>query len=319
MYKFFISFCVFTASAAVLMAQQLPLFTQYRENLGLINPASVNSDFFTNQKNLSFGASYRIQWTSLKNAPQTQTLRAEYLTTGNSLNLLTGGYIINDKTGPTGFSGLYGRIGGVLSEDPQYGGISAGLNLGVVQYRVNAGELHLRDANDVLGTENQSKIYPDAGLGVFAWQQLSGGSFDNDYVYGGVSVPQLFGLDLAFKDDKGEFHTKRVQHFYAQAGFYHFLSDESFIEPSLWIKYVPNAPLNIDLNIRYQLSDSFWFGAGVSSQANIHAEAGVLIGSSMGYDNDLRIGYGFDYSISSFGPSAGSTHEINITFALDQK
>jgi len=61
------------------VAQQLPLFTQYRENIGIINPAAFNQDFLIYENNLSFGASYRRQWVGLESGPQTQTIRGEYL------------------------------------------------------------------------------------------------------------------------------------------------------------------------------------------------------------------------------------------------
>jgi len=46
----------------ITQAQQLPIFTQYRENHGYINPASISSDYMTYYHNLYFGAPYRLQW-----------------------------------------------------------------------------------------------------------------------------------------------------------------------------------------------------------------------------------------------------------------
>ncbi|MFT5165953.1 MAG: hypothetical protein ACI8P3_001184, partial [Saprospiraceae bacterium] len=43
------------------LAQQLPLFTQYREQAGIINPAAVHSDYFIYEHNVAFGGSYRKQ------------------------------------------------------------------------------------------------------------------------------------------------------------------------------------------------------------------------------------------------------------------
>lgn len=298
-------------------AQQLSLFTQYRENATLINPAAIESDFFAYGQNLTFGASNRVQWAGLSNSPRTQTLRASYLNTEYSgVTLLAGGYIINDVTGPTGFTGLYGRIGGVVSGDPEYSGLAFALSGGLVQYRVKASEITLRDDGDVIGNQNQSQLFPDVGLGVFYYSAFGRGS--DNYFYAGISVPQIIGLDLTFQDENGEFYTKRIQHFYGQLGLYKFFDDDSFLEPSLWVKYAPNAPMNVDVNLRYQLPSSIWMGAGISSGKNFHLEAGFALGENVGFDNTLRFGYGFDYSFSSFGPSAGYTHEINLTFSLER-
>ncbi len=310
--------CLISGISLQVSSQQLSLFSQYRENQTIINPASIGSSYLGYDQNLSFGASYRLQWQGIEGAPRTTLLRGDYLDrNGGSVNLLTGGYLINDQTGPTGFTGLYGRIGGVLSDDPYFGGIAAALSVGAVQYRVKTSEIRLRQPNDILTVEDQHKIYPDVGLGVFAYKQLERGAFDGDYVYGGISIPQIMGLDLQFKEDDGEFSVKRVQHYYASAGFYKFLGKDDFIEPSVWLKFAPNAPINVDFNIRYQMAQNFWVGVGGATSGSMHTELGFLIGDNLGFDNTLKIGYGFDYYFRPYGPYAGGTHEINISYSLD--
>ncbi|MCB0521644.1 MAG: PorP/SprF family type IX secretion system membrane protein [Saprospiraceae bacterium] len=312
--------CLFSIGITFqLSSQQLSLFTQYRENQTILNPAAPGSNYLGYGQNLTFGASYRVQWQGFDNAPTTGVLRGEYLyESGSSFNLLSGGYLIHDQTGPTGFTGLYGRLGGVLSDDPEYGGLSVGLSVGAVQYRVKTSDLRLRDQNDIVATDDQNRIYPDVGLGVFAYRQFDGGLLDGDYLYGGVSVPQVIGLDLSFKDEDGKFYTKRVQHYYAMIGMYKFFSDRGFIEPSIWVKYVHNTPINIDFNLRYQLAQNFWVGVGGATAKTMHVELGFLLGENLGFDNTLKIGYGFDYSFSTFGPYTGGSHEINITYSLDK-
>ncbi|MEY3367026.1 MAG: hypothetical protein RI973_181 [Bacteroidota bacterium] len=310
--------CLFSGISFPLFSQQLPLFTQYRENQTLINPAAISRSYLTNEQNLSFGASYRRQWNGIEGAPQTAVLRGDFLyTDANPVTLITGGYLINDQTGPTGFSGVYGRVGGLITGDPYYGGIAAGLSLGAVQYRVNASQIRLRDQNDLVAND-QSKIYPDVGLGVFAYKRMEGGFLKGDYLYGGISIPQVIGLDLNFKDASGEFSTQRIQHYYAMIGLYKFFRDDAFLEPSIWLKYLPNVPLNVDFNLRYQMAGNFWIGAGGSSSRAAHLETGVRIGENLGMDNDLQIGYGFDYHFSPYGPYTGGSHEINVTWSLER-
>ena len=164
--------------------------------------------------------------------------------------------------------------------------------------------------------DDQGQIFPDVGLGVFYYKLLDGGGFlDESHFYAGVSVPQVIGLDLEFENDEGKFYTKRVQHFYGNIGLYKYF-DEGYIQPSVWVKYAPNAPLNVDFNLRYQLAGNFWLGAGGSTAGAAHIEAGMVIGENLGFDNNLKIGYGFDYSFSSFGPFAGGTHELNLSYTL---
>lgn len=306
---------IFLLVAASIQAQQLSLFTQYRENATLINPAAMESDFLAFGQNLSFGANYRAQWVGLNNAPTTSTIRGSYLNKDMSgVAIMAGGHIINDQTGPTGFTGLYGRIGGVLSGDPEYSGFAVGLSVGYVQFRVDASEVRLREDNDILGDQNQNQWHPDVGLGLFYYTTVG----DQDYFYGGVSVPQILGLDLSFQDQNGEYFVQRVRHFYGLLGFYKFFGNDSFLEPSMWVKYAPNVPINVDINLRYQLPGGLWVGAGGSSASTMHGEVGFLIGRDAGLDNLVKVGYGYDYSFSSFGPTVGSTHEINVSISLDR-
>lgn len=300
-----------------LRAQQLSLFTQYRENTTVINPAALEGDFLGFGQNISFGASYRMQWVGLENGPRTQVLRGTYFNPKmRGVALMAGGHIINDQTGPTGFMGMYGRIAGVVSNNPEYSGFSVGLSFGMAQFRLKSADITLRDENDVLGSNNQTKMYPDVGLGLYYYTTINNST--GDYIYGGVSIPQVFGLDLTFQDDNGEYATKRVQHFYGLLGMYKFFDNDSFIEPSVWVKRVAGAPLSVDVNLRYQLPVPLWVGVGGSSGNAIHLETGVLLGDYTGFSNTLKVGYGFDYSFNTFGPTAGTTHEINLTFSLDR-
>jgi len=300
-----------------LPAQQLSLFTQYRENLGILNPAAIAADYLLYESNVTFGASYRAQWTAFPSNPTTQTIHGVYLNPKRyAFNMFAGGFLVNDQTGPTGLTGLYGRAGGVITGDPYYGGISLGISVGLVQFRLKTSEIRFRDPDDVVAMGgDQAQLYPDVGAGVFAYKRIEGGALADDVIFGGVSVPQVMGLDLTFRNATGDYSTERVRHFYGVLGFYKFLEEYSFLEPSLWVKYAPNTPVNVDFNLRYQTAYNFWIGTGMSTAKNFHMEGGLLLGEA-GFGNLLRIGYAFDYSFSDFGPFTGGTHEVNLAYTF---
>ncbi|PHN04950.1 PorP/SprF family type IX secretion system membrane protein [Flavilitoribacter nigricans] len=304
-------------------AQQLPLFTQYRENATIINPAAMESDFFAYGNNVTLGASYRAQWVGISGSPRTQTIRGSFLSMGGAgVNLTAGGYLINDVTGPTGFTGFYGRVGGVLGADPEYSGLAIGISGGMVQYRIDANKVNVRDVGDPVAAQDNSQLFPDLGVGIYFYNTVG----DNNYFYVGASAPQLFGLNLLFEDENGDFSVERIRHYYAQLGYYIFFDNDSFVELSSWGKYVQGAPFNIDFNIRYQLPTALWIGTGMGKgststgpkSTNFHIDAGVVLGEAAGFDSTIRFGYGFDYSFSSFGPTAGSTHEVNLTYSFSR-
>lgn len=303
---------VFFLSTTNTYAQQLPIFTQYREYNSAINPAAINSGYFNFDQNGVVGISHRSQWSDIATAPKTTVVHGSYLTESFSgVNLLMGGNLMHDQVGPTSFTGLSGRIAGVVSGDPEYGGFSLGLSFGAVQYSIRATELRAKDPDDINLVQNLTQIYPDIGVGIFAYQNIG----DSDYIYGGISIPQVVGLDFSFMDDAGtEFTTERLQHYYAQVGFIKTFWNDSFIEPTAWVKYVPNTPINVDINIRYQFAEALWIGAGGSTSKTAHLEGGVLLGDNVGYETNIQIGYGYDYSFNSQGPFLGGTHEFNLAY-----
>ncbi len=312
-----LAFCVYSYAHA----QQLPLFTQNQDNLGLINPAAISNNFLLHELPMSASATYRRQWTGFENGPQTQTLRFDYINAnaGGNFKLISGGHLINDQTGPTGTTGIYGKIGAVMSEDPTYGGFAAALSIGVSQYRIDASKFRARDLNDVLATGNQSKILPDVGLGLSYFQKLGGnGFFDEDWVSGGISIPQVLGLNANYKTEKGTYSIQRTQHYYANASWIHFTdsNQESFLQPSVMLRYAKNVPFNTDINLRYQFNPALYLGTGVSTAGNFHAEAGFNIGEDMGLIGLLRFGYSFDYALKNYGSYSGSAHEVNVIYAF---
>lgn len=320
MIRYFLLPLLLLTSLAI-YAQQLPLFTQYRENATIINPAAMESDFFAYGNNVTFGASYRAQWVGLSGSPRTQTIRGSFISLGGAgVNITAGGHLINDVTGPTGFTGIYGRIGGVVGSDPEYSGLAIGISGGLVQYRIDANKVKIRDVGDPVASQDNSQLFPDVGVGIYFYNTTG----DNNLFYVGASAPQIFGLNVMFTDENGDFSVERLRHYYAQLGYYIFFDNDSFVELSAWGKYVQGAPFNVDFNLRYQLPAALWIGTGMGkgsttigpSSTNFHIDTGIVLGEAAGFDSTIRFGYGFDYSFSSFGPTAGTTHEVNLTYSF---
>lgn len=301
----------FICSLTLVKSQQLPLFTQYREYHAIVNPANINSDYFVNEYTGSLGASMRLQWANIERSPRTQILRGEYITQNEGyFKIVTGGHLMNDQTGPTGMTGLYGRIAIVGNDRPQEGGWSAGFNIGMTQFRLNNTDVNFNQPA-IADVRSVRKIYPDVGIGIFGYIPINGQE-GGDIIYAGASIPQIFGLDLTIANERGSFNFQRVPHYFGTVGFYKFIGEQSFVETSTWIKYVQGSKVNVDANIRGQISKVLWLGLGYSTSQFIHAELGVLLG-----DNPrIKIGYGYDYAFSTISPFFGAVHELNLSILL---
>jgi type IX secretion system PorP/SprF family membrane protein len=311
-------YTLFLLQAAQSKAQQLPLFTQYREYHSVLNPATISSDYITDQYTAAFGASVRTQWVAIDRNPKTQILRGEYfIPSGGNFHLITGGYLMNDQTGATGFTGAYGRVAVLASADPSYSGVAMGLSIGATQFRLSTDNIIF--AQGAEGIQNYRQIYPDLSIGIFGYGSLSDkGNGGDNILYGGVSVPQLLGLNLNFRSEQNkEFSVQRIAHYYALVGYYKYIGENSLIEPSAWLRYVKGAPIGVDFNLRGQLSSTIWLGAGFSTTRVLHTEIGFLMGENLGLDNfRVKIGYGFDHAFNTVAPYFGTTHEVNLSILL---
>lgn len=315
---------LFTAvlSQLQLNAQQLPLFTQYREYHSYINPATISPDYITKAYPINFGASYRRSFSGIEQAPYSIFAKSDWvINTNNAFDLAIGGFFLSNNTTPIATNGVYGKIAALFTDDPYYGAFSVGLTFGALQYRVFGDKLVAFHVNDVVLSEGtQQQITPDVGFGTYYYKQFVDGALMGDVFFAGISVPRLFGFNTQFKNDNGSFNIKQERHYYGYIGMYKYFNETTFIEPSIWIKYVANTPVQVDFNIRYQHRQLFWVGTGASTANLIHFEVGFFVSNpTFGNTSNLKIGYGFDYAYGPLKNPFGTAHELNIVYMLDTK
>ncbi len=305
-----------------LNSQQLPLFTQYSEYQGIINPAAVNYDFFQDGYPLAFGTSIRQQWRNVPTAPKTMLLRGEYFwETGNTFNVLSGGYVINDQVGYISTTGIFGRIAIVKTSRSGFrynasdNGLSVGLLGGIVQYRVDTPGLQqiAVDKGDQALGNRATLIRPDVGIGISYYYKLGGRS--KDYIFLGLSVPQVLGLTIEFPEG---FDIVRTPHYYATGSYFKALSKYTHFEITTWVRKVKSVPVSLDVVAKYRFHQSIWFGIGMNSVRHVSAEFGLTFDSS-NYKHDHR--YKLAFSFNPFGPSYrgefGDTFEVNLSYMIN--
>jgi type IX secretion system PorP/SprF family membrane protein len=301
-----------------LIGQQLSYYTQFRNAQGVLNPASISSDYFLYEYNTAIQSTYRGQWIENPETPRTVHLSLEHITDfqGNrAFELLAGVNIVQDRTGPLNRTGYYARFGSVLTEDPYFGAFSIGLSVGALQYQIRATDLVWLDPSDVRVPENNvNKTSFDIGIGGFYYKRLNNG----DNIYAGVSVPQIMGSQINFeKAIDREVRVLQSPHFYATAGWYHFVNDEAFVEISTWAKHTKGVPLNLSLIGRFQPIRTFWFGGGFNINGMTHLEVGLNIPDMLFKNSNLKLAYAIDYNVAAFGLPLGTSHEFTLAYMFD--
>lgn len=290
-----------------IFGQQLPIFTQYNGAQVFVNPAQLSDNYNKYGNSLTANALYRYQWIRVEDAPRTALGNLEYFNEEN--NFLIGGTFSHDQTGPTGFDGLFGRFAYQFQFTREWR-MMAGLSAGIVQYRVDGAALNFLEEDDIAAS-NTASFMPDFGVGATLYFEPG----RRQLYYVGLSVPQTFGFNLHYRNENNDFNFQRVQHYNATVGAYFNLFGESWLIPSAWLKYVPNAPLHFDVNLQYEYKEKFWVGAGGSFPGAMHLEAGFIVNPGTGYDY-LRLGYGFNHYFGAYGPAFGSAHEIIVSYSI---
>jgi type IX secretion system PorP/SprF family membrane protein len=302
----------FAFGKTALIAQQLPLFTQYTELQTYLNPAAIPVDYLQYNMNQVAGLTYRLQWLGIEDAPRTGLMRYERVREDKNLSSF-GGLLFTDKVGANNLIGVYGRYSYQLrpsGDDNLLLGL--GLTGGLIQYRLDGEALEF-EPGDILKGDAQTSLLPDFGIGAnLTYYPETGTKW-----YAGVSLPQTFGLSAKFETVADELISiKRVAHAYANGGAIFAVGQQGFMEPSVWIKYAKNAPVQVDFNLRQKFVNNFWMGLGYSTSRNLHLEMGMIMSQLLQLEDAvLRIGYGFDYNISPFGNVLGTTHELNVSYA----
>lgn len=317
MKKYSFSFLFLLYAVPVIFAQQTPLFSVYRDQWSMLNPAAISNNYLLNDRAMSLSGTWHVQWWNQPESPRTQLLNWECV--ADKQNSVFGVHILNDQTGKIGQTGVYGRYAYRLKMGRKVDqALVIGLQAGAVQYRARLSEIRFPDPNTQPLTDEVS-LRPDIGAGIYYHYA--------DRYYAGLSVPQTFAYRTVFQNEVQNFSIRRIPHLYAVAGGYWsapWLGNEtSFIEPSLWIKYVKNSPLNLDVNLRCQISELLWAGTGLNAalgeqiNAALHLEAGLFFGDQVQLLNSqFKIGFAIDLPITQsvgriFGPSA----EVNVSYA----
>jgi type IX secretion system PorP/SprF family membrane protein len=283
--------------SGVIRAQQDAQFTQYMYNTININPAYAGS-----RESMSVFALHRTQWVGLEGAPVTNTLSINTPINGSNVGL--GVSVVNDKIGPSDENNIAVDFSYTINASDRYKlsfGIKASANL----LNIDFTKLNKYDKNDyAFDTNIDNKFSPNIGAGLYLHS-------DNTYV--GLSVPNLLEtqhFDRYAGTGANSHVAKENIHYYLIAGHVFDLNADVKFKPSILIKMVQGAPLQVDLSANFLINNKLTAGIAYRWSAALSAMVGFQVSDSW------FIGYAYDMETTKLANYNSGSHEIFLRYEL---
>jgi len=287
-----IGFVVYLNSA---FAQQDPLFSQYRFDRLVINPAYAGS-----ANSITGTLGYRQQFVGLDGAPVTQVFGIHSPILKKSMGI--GLKVIHDKIGVTEQTSIAAIYAYHLRL--ARGKLSFGLEGGLLNQSTDFPVLIKTDADDPLLQNKESIMLPDAAFGVY---------YHTNKFFLGASMYHLLQGELNYTGSPRTPIARLFNHSFLTGGYSIDAGENIQLEPSLLLKYVSGAPVQTDINMNITFKEMFTLGGGYRT-----SDAIVFL-FKYSFKDRINIGYAYDYTISKLAPYNNGSHEIMLSYNIKLK
>ena len=281
-----------------LSAQQMPYYSQFVNNYGMLNPA------FTGVKGL-FNAvvDYRTQWVGYDGAPQTSTINLNSRFLNGKMG--AGLYMMQDVVGPsqqTNFGANYAYH--IHFPDCE---LSTGLSGNYTKYTLNGNKITLHNTQDpsIDQTVSSTVGVPDANVGFYLY---------NDRFHIGFSALHLLQSKAKFYtgDTLKKSIIKYAPQMYGSLGYNYSQNSDYVWENTLLIDYVQGPPtIMLDYTLLVHYKRKIYAGASVRLNDAIALHLGVTILEG------LQVSYSYDIIISKLQSYNSGSHEIMLIYNFD--
>lgn len=279
-------------------AQSEPMFSQYTFNEIFINPAYAGS-----HEALSFSSVYRKQWVNIEGAPTTKTFTAHSHLFKSKVGLGITAY--QDQIGVSSQTGFFANYAFRIRLNK--GTLSLGLLGGYSGYQERLTDVKTTETGDLRFSANTPMVFaPNFGFGTYYY---------TNRFYFGISVPRMITNKLIINQYSqvervdGSLNTDAL-HYFIATGLIFDVNPLVKLRPSMMIKAVMNAPVEYDANISALFYKTLWIGGGYRSGDSWNLLTAIQV------NNQLRIGYSYDYTITKLKDFAGGSHEFSMNYVL---
>lgn len=292
-------------------AQQDPLFTQYMNNPGLINPAYAGS-----RGVVAANGVFRKQWVNQDWSPTTTTLSINSPFRDYKVGL--GFTFVDDRIGPLAQTGIY--IDYAYFLDLSKGrNLSLGIKGGFNFYDRNLTNLTMYEYDPLVSYNPRNTAFlPNFGVGLFY--------FTNDY-FVGISVPKLVRNSISDSDNTLEVLGREERHVFFTAGGVITIDDPVWkLKPTAMLRMVNGSPVSVEFGATVIFYERVWFGLtyrlgdessdeDVKDWISSRDRVGDICAHVRWQVSDrFQIGYSYDFINSQLRYYNNGSHEIFLSY-----
>jgi|WetSurMetagenome_2_1015567.scaffolds.fasta_scaffold134340_2 type IX secretion system PorP/SprF family membrane protein len=283
------------AAGYTAFAQQDPLSTMFMTNPFVLNPAIAGTN-----KYFQVMSSNRFQWVGLADAPITNSLSVYGPLVNHPMGW--GASIYYDVYGPVSTGTIHGSYAYQYNINEEMN-ISAGLNLGVMQYKIDYAKIEMPDEGDPTMNAKESYYIPDANVGFYFWSST---------YHAGLVFRHILNNRISINSSTSRDSSSRLKpHIYLTGGYKYYINRDWAIEPSLVLKKVWPAPFQLDINCRVWYQNKIWGGLAYRTQEALS----IMLGYT--YDRKIYIGYSYDLVLNALGAHNYGSHEIVLGYRFN--
>lgn len=292
----------------VAIAQQEPVFSHY-----MFNSLSFNPAYAGNKDMLSIQTAYRMQWVGIEGAPRTLLLNADMPIKNNKMAAGLDAY--QDRVGDFAVSKFYGSYAYKIQLSNELRA-SFGIAAGIENWNLDRKYISSTGSVDpMLNVSNFNRTTFDVRTGAY---------ISNDQFYVGLSATSL--LENLYNTN-GSNATQR--NYYLTAGYLYKLSPNLVLYPSFLYRDDFSQGGTFNFTQMLGINSNIWVGLSYRNGLRLVSNEQLKSNNtnsrvmSMLFDIELndqfRIGYAYDYSLSILNQFENGSHEINIAYFLSSK
>lgn len=281
----------------ILYAQQEPNYTLYRYTMNVINPAYAGAD-----GNTSLTSSFRSQWISVKDAPETQSFfYAQPI--GDKIGV--GLSLVNDQVfveNQTSFNVDFSYRLQITKTANLFFGLKAGGS----NYNVNTNNIaDIGLPTDPALNNIDTGFKPNIGAGAYLMH--------NKY-YLSLSIPSILSTERIDASSGRVTQATEEAHIYLSGGYNFRINDNTEFRPSTMVRYVSGSPVSADITAAFRFLNKFEVGAAYRTD---QAFSGLMM---LNLTDWVDFGYAYENSSrNQITANSNGTHELLVRFNFNKK